>query len=603
MNSVSKNIKKFRTREGISQRALAARLGVSEKTVWAWESDRSSPDAGMLRALSEALGVKVEELIYGSMKNVGFEPAPGSGRRTLAAVLGSLGALFTVVGLVMIFVYYWNVLGPAVRGALGFIPLIAGMAFGLTVRFKKGGSEGWREAGAAVWLTGMYVTNALINALFAAELGYSNLVFIDALLTLPVVFITDAVIPAAAYTFLAVSFPGFVSSQYDSLSGIIPGAVLLLGSAALLIIELRRDGRRKIALWLAAAAVVSALCVDLTIISEESGFTVVKLLLAASALMFCLELGDRFPCRFRLFAVPCAAVISCLLSVSSFWRHAVKPDIFLAALPVIAASFAIFVVAAAAGGRKLIKRAEDLAFFLLCALMALLTDIFAYLDLDKTVAAIAFSAVSFALATVIMVRGVRDKRPLGVNLGIVVIIADLGMIINALNDDLITTGLVFVAGGVALLLINRFALRKLKERGLELPADGDGEDGADGLPPAEERAVPAETAPVPGVYSGGAPHEQKAPFDEYGRSQGSEGGLSGGAPTAPMAPFNAYGRSPDGEGGRPGGAAPGPMAPFDEYGRSPDGEGGRPGGVPTAPMAPFDEYGCSPDGEGGQKNA
>ena len=50
---------------GLSQEALAARLGVSRQAVSKWECSESSPDTDNLIALAALYGVSLDELLYG----------------------------------------------------------------------------------------------------------------------------------------------------------------------------------------------------------------------------------------------------------------------------------------------------------------------------------------------------------------------------------------------------------------------------------------------------------------------------------------------------------------------------------------------------------
>lgn len=52
-----------RMRKGLSQRQLAAMVGVAELTISRWEAGQNEPRLSDLRSLSKALGITVEELM------------------------------------------------------------------------------------------------------------------------------------------------------------------------------------------------------------------------------------------------------------------------------------------------------------------------------------------------------------------------------------------------------------------------------------------------------------------------------------------------------------------------------------------------------------
>lgn len=60
---LSENIRAIRESKGLSQEELATKLRVVRQTVSKWERGRSVPDADLLIALAEALGVSVGTLL------------------------------------------------------------------------------------------------------------------------------------------------------------------------------------------------------------------------------------------------------------------------------------------------------------------------------------------------------------------------------------------------------------------------------------------------------------------------------------------------------------------------------------------------------------
>ena len=87
-------IRRLRLEQGLTQRELADRLGVSPKAVSKWENGLGCPDVTLLNALAAALGVQVEALLSGSlaenslvpgnMKKVKFFVCPVCGSITAA---------------------------------------------------------------------------------------------------------------------------------------------------------------------------------------------------------------------------------------------------------------------------------------------------------------------------------------------------------------------------------------------------------------------------------------------------------------------------------------------------------------------------------------
>lgn len=61
----ARTIKKLREGKGITQTALAEKIGVSSKAISKWETSKGLPDISLLEPLSYALGVSVMELMSG----------------------------------------------------------------------------------------------------------------------------------------------------------------------------------------------------------------------------------------------------------------------------------------------------------------------------------------------------------------------------------------------------------------------------------------------------------------------------------------------------------------------------------------------------------
>lgn len=64
--NLSKNLNAYRRRAGLTQEALAERLGVSRQAVSKWESDRSRPELELLLAMAKLYGCTVDGLLEGA---------------------------------------------------------------------------------------------------------------------------------------------------------------------------------------------------------------------------------------------------------------------------------------------------------------------------------------------------------------------------------------------------------------------------------------------------------------------------------------------------------------------------------------------------------
>ena len=63
-----KAIKELREKRQITQKELAEQIGVSDKTISKWETNRGLPDIGIMEELARALGVSIAELLTGDLR-------------------------------------------------------------------------------------------------------------------------------------------------------------------------------------------------------------------------------------------------------------------------------------------------------------------------------------------------------------------------------------------------------------------------------------------------------------------------------------------------------------------------------------------------------
>lgn len=64
----AETIRRLREGRGLTQRALAEAVGVTDKAVSKWESGRGLPDVSLIEGLAVALGVSVAELLTGDVR-------------------------------------------------------------------------------------------------------------------------------------------------------------------------------------------------------------------------------------------------------------------------------------------------------------------------------------------------------------------------------------------------------------------------------------------------------------------------------------------------------------------------------------------------------
>lgn len=89
-------IKSLREKHGITQKALAEKINVSDKTISKWETNKGLPDIGIVEELAKALGVSLTELLTGDLKT--NENTSGNMKKIQFYICPICGNIITAVG-------------------------------------------------------------------------------------------------------------------------------------------------------------------------------------------------------------------------------------------------------------------------------------------------------------------------------------------------------------------------------------------------------------------------------------------------------------------------------------------------------------------------
>ena len=107
MNMIAENIARRRKELGMTQKELAEKLNISDKTLSRWETDKQVPDALMIPEIAQALEMSIHEL-YGISENVkeynskytseGQKSKPDSGKISIYKIALLAGMFFCAIG-------------------------------------------------------------------------------------------------------------------------------------------------------------------------------------------------------------------------------------------------------------------------------------------------------------------------------------------------------------------------------------------------------------------------------------------------------------------------------------------------------------------------
>ena len=89
VETMGSRIQRLRYQRGLSQTEVAARMGVSNPAVSAWEQDKARPSASRLIALAEILGIRSDELLAGRQGSDGLSDIVARCRQMMADAAGT----------------------------------------------------------------------------------------------------------------------------------------------------------------------------------------------------------------------------------------------------------------------------------------------------------------------------------------------------------------------------------------------------------------------------------------------------------------------------------------------------------------------------------
>lgn len=193
MIRISRNLKKFRKQANLTQKQLAEKMNITRQAISNWENDKSQPDIDSIVKLSEALGISVEEMIYGDLRKVGTDENTDNKINVIKIVLSVFGGLFVATGLIILFVAFWQDFPDTVKLVFSFFPLLIALVFAVYVMMKKGENRVLAEIAGIVWcacaIASAYLSGNVLYDILSLDAWYVTEPIIE---TLPLILIIAA---------------------------------------------------------------------------------------------------------------------------------------------------------------------------------------------------------------------------------------------------------------------------------------------------------------------------------------------------------------------------------------------------------------------------
>lgn len=470
MNKISKNIKRLRTAQNLSQEELAEKLYVSRQAISSWENNRTQPDIEMIGKLSEVFNVSVEELIYGEKRKteIDNENTPHI-NKNMIIVFSVIGSVFVALSLIFFLFLGWESFGMITKAVVSFLPLFAGQSIAIFTYYKKFDKIAWRESSAILWCIGVISTLALINSIFNIYISDYIFIVIVCLIILPIIYIFDVVSPLIPYFALSLSFNTVVSYNVLNQLMICFLSTFFVGAGVLYTtIKRCKDNspRREFGIVVTLLAIVGllfiyAFCTD-DFPMYSSGFVIFTAFFTGliaygkdgkKAINIIGSLGLVTSIIFLTFAEE-AFVVDSYSSVFTvpikFSLIAVNIFKWLLSTGFITAGFLSFGEEFRKNKTKLFK-----------CIVGVAATILAFIFLDD----IEYTAIVLAIAISVlyMLSGTKENNFFDFNLGLISLLVCIFRIIILLNGDILLLAFIFLISGISLLVTNLALLKKAQK--------------------------------------------------------------------------------------------------------------------------------------------
>lgn len=470
MERVSKNLRRLRKKQNLTQEQLAESLHVTRQAISNWENDKTQPDIASLTQLAEILHVDIEELLYGEKRQVGTEVSAERTNAKLRIILAVAGSLLIGIGLCLIFWNFWQDFPLPLQTAFSFVPVLLAQAFVVYVLLRRNKDAVWRECAALLWCVGVISTVALINSVFDIHFGYVNCLLIDIVLCGSIPYLLRAVSPLPIYLYMVIHwsvgamFPQFI---------VLPIAALFLAVGILysLFLKDKTDVRYKFTLWLSAVAGTVFLIAHS--FYTENEFTIFGVAVLAFLGLYAADRDDSdlsYP--YKTFGVlGCAGA----LTYASFIVWAERPKLTDWSLTTEFSSLKfssayILILAVIVLGAVLAIRAKtcfenNLTKILLCS-FALAGTVVLLLPIIPEALMWLVPLCTLGFGGSLIYCGLDELKLLPMNLGLILIFIQLyAFVLTTLISPLIL-GIVFLLSGAAMIAVNYKMNARKKEQAI-----------------------------------------------------------------------------------------------------------------------------------------
>ena len=457
---ISKNIKRLRAENGLTQEQLAEKLFISRQSVSSWENDRTQPDLEMLGKLSELFGVSVEELVYGKKRNVSLETQKPDHNSTLIIIFSILGTLLAGTGLVLIFITFWQKMPLPLKAVLSLLPLVAGQTAGAFVLFKKKDKIPWCEGAGVLWCAGIAATLTMIYNVFSMPFHWDSLLIAESLMLLPVILLLKCVSPLIVCYGTAISW--FFTDHSVSVYLRLAVTVIIIIIGCLFTAHRVKAEKKSIrSLYSHWISIITITVFSIILAVEFSGEFALAISCAGAIGLSLLLLSFREQDILMPYRIPGLLLTSLMLfgcgAYYYGWLSADAENIVPTAV-ILAAAVIAFICSFIS---KSLPEEKTLRAYLGISLLALLSfSVLLYFlqngskDYHHEIFTTTMKIIAISANILLMISGAKSRKLLPINTGFISVSALTVLIVAQSGFSMIINGLLLLVCGGVLLLIN-----------------------------------------------------------------------------------------------------------------------------------------------------
>ncbi len=388
--------------------------------------------------------------------------ALGEEKSKLAAILPGVGMLLVGVGVLVVFGERWDQFSQTTRSLLALAPTALAFAYDRWAGSQEGaGASGQREASAASLVLGAAATMALLRSTWGIDVSAARLTFFAAALTLVVAWQRRVTGLHLAYPLLVAQFALSDGGQHRGAVTLLSAAMLVAAAPALRVRTVSALASR----WLASGYATATLVVMMKASMDANAPPTVALaswVLGAHALSILALDSAREPFRLMVLYVRVAALpLLLILGFREAWSTAGGAIATLRepSLESLALSLSMVAPWALAAG-VLVRRSKVDAPVAALAFIVVAGTFAADNGLSRDVLRMVMILLTAAWGLERVRTGVVTSRIGELNFGLVLSLGLVLVQVAGTNLGAVVKGLLFIAAGLAFLLVNRSVLAR-----------------------------------------------------------------------------------------------------------------------------------------------